>query len=80
MSNKEPGCQDAFLNHLREKGVQISIYLVNGVRLNGYLIEHDRFSLLLMQEGKLQLIYKSAISTVLPSLPVKLFDDVSTQA
>jgi len=74
MSCKGQGCQDAFLNHLMERLILVSIFLVNGVRLNGVIIGHDKFSLQLLHEGRLQLIYKSAMSTILPSTPISLFE------
>lgn len=71
MSDK-PLLQDQFLNHLRKNKIQLSLFLVNGVKLQGIVTGFDPFCLLLKSGTQQQLIYKSAISTIAPLSPVDL--------
>lgn len=64
--------QDQFLNHLRKNKTQLSLFLVNGVKLQGIVTGFDPFCLLLKSGTQQQLIYKSAISTIAPMTPVDL--------
>lgn len=67
--------QDPFLNILRKERIPVSIYLVNGIKLQGQVESFDQFVVLLKNTVS-QMIYKHAISTVVPSRPVKIpFDD-----
>ncbi len=59
--------QDDFLNNLRQNKVSVTVFLVNGVKLQGIITWFDSFSLLLRRDGHTQLIYKHAISTIMPS-------------
>ena len=70
MSNKGQLLQDPFLNQLRKEHVQVSIYLVNGIKLQGQVESFDQF-VVLLKNSVSQMIYKHAISTVVPSRPVK---------
>jgi len=63
--------QDAFLNHLLTNKISTTIFLVNGVKLQGVLTSFDTFSLLLRRDGHAQLVYKHAVSTVMPSIPLE---------
>jgi host factor-I protein len=74
MSDKKQNLQDVFLNHVRKDRVPVTIFLVNGVKLQGVVTWFDNFCVLLKREGQVQLVYKHAISTVMPSLPVNLWD------
>src|SRR4051794_25761274 len=58
--------QDTLFEHLRKHGVPVTIYLVNGVRLQGTVAEVDSYSLLLTKGSASQLVYKSAISSIMP--------------
>lgn len=58
--------QDVFLNQVRKERVAITIYLVNGFQLKGYVVGFDNFTVILENEGKQELVYKHAISTVIP--------------
>jgi host factor-I protein len=70
--------QDPFLNVLRKERIPVSIYLVNGIKLQGQIESFDQFVVLLKNTVS-QMIYKHAISTVVPSRPVKIpFDDDSS--
>lgn len=63
-SSKPINLQDNFLNHVRKQGITINIYLVNGFMLKGKVSGFDNFTVILESEGKQQLIYKHAISTI----------------
>ncbi|MSO65204.1 MAG: RNA chaperone Hfq [Alphaproteobacteria bacterium] len=74
MAEKSQNLQEVFLNHVRKSKAPVTVFLINGVKLQGAITWFDNFSLLLRREGHSQLIYKHAISTVMPSQPVQLFD------
>lgn len=67
---KSQNLQDAFLNLLRKNKVPITMFLVKGVKLQGIVTWFDNFSILLRRDGQSQLVYKHAVSTVMPSQPV----------
>lgn len=64
--------QDIFLAELVKTGAPTTVFLVNGVKLQGVVVGFDTFSLVLRRDGHSQLVYKHAISTVLPVTPVNL--------
>jgi host factor-I protein len=66
--------QDTFLKHLRDNRVEVTIFLVTGVRLQGWIKRFDNFMLLLVRGNSSQVVYKHAISAVYPAEPVQLFD------
>ncbi|MCE2482932.1 MAG: RNA chaperone Hfq [Alphaproteobacteria bacterium] len=66
--------QDVFLNHIRKNKAPVTVFLVNGVKLQGVITWFDNFSVLLRRDGHAQLVYKHAISTVMPAQPVQLFE------
>ncbi len=74
MTDKKQNLQDVFLNHVRKDKVPVTIFLVNGVKLQGVVTWFDNFCVLLKREGQVQLVYKHAISTVMPAQPVNLWD------
>jgi host factor-I protein len=74
MTDHKPNLQDAFLNHLRKQKVASTVFLMNGVKLQGIITWFDAFSLLLRREAHVQLIYKHAVSTIMPNSPVNLFE------
>ena len=71
---KTQNVQDVFLNHVRKNKISVTVFLLNGVKLQGIISWFDNFSMLLRRETHAQLIYKHAISTIMPSGPLKLFD------
>ncbi len=71
---KKQNLQDAFLNSVRKSKTPLTIFLVNGVKLQGVVTWFDNFCVLLRRDGQVQLVYKHAISTIMPSAPVQLFD------
>lgn len=76
-SDKNQNLQDVFLNHLRKAKMPVTVFLVNGVKLQGIITWFDNFCVLLRRDAHSQLVYKHAISTVMPSQPVQLFDPTS---
>ena len=73
-SEKSQTVQNVFLNHIRKQKTPVTIFLVNGVKLQGIVTWFDNFSVLLRRDGHTQLVYKHAISTVMPSVPIQLFE------
>jgi len=69
-SEKHPGLQDGFLNILRREKEPVTVFLVKGVKLQGIITWFDNFSLLLRRDGQSQLVYKHAISTIMPANPM----------
>ncbi|MGV3555260.1 MAG: RNA chaperone Hfq [Croceibacterium sp.] len=67
---KGANLQDVFLNHLRREKMPVTMFLVKGVKLQGIVTWFDNFSILLRRDGQSQLVYKHAISTIMPSQPV----------
>ena len=63
--------QDTFLRHVREHKVPVTVFLTNGVRLQGHVGAFDTYSILLVRDRQAQVVYKHAISTILPSEPVR---------
>lgn len=74
MAAEKHSLQDTFLNHVRKNKVPVTIFLVNGVKLQGVITWFDNFCMLLRRDGQSQLVYKHAISTVMPSQPINLYD------
>lgn len=67
---KGPNLQDQFLNLLRKNKTPVTMFLVKGVKLQGIVTWFDNFSILLRRDGQSQLVYKHAVSTIMPSTPV----------
>ena len=74
MASDKANLQDAFLNNVRKAKVPVTIFLVNGVKLQGVITWFDSFCVLLRRDGQSQLVYKSAISTIMPSQPISLYE------
>ena len=73
-SEKKQNLQDTFLNSVRRSKTPLTIFLVNGVKLQGVVSWFDNFCVLLRRDGQSQLVYKHAISTIMPSQPVQLYE------
>ena len=73
--------QDTFLNYVRKNKIPLTIFLVNGVKLQGVVTWFDNFCVLLRRDGHSQLVYKHAISTIMPGHPIQMFEpeDVATE-
>jgi host factor-I protein len=69
-AGKTQNLQDAFLNLLRKNKVPVTMFLVKGVKLQGIVTWFDNFSILLRRDGQSQLVYKHAISTIMPGQPI----------
>ena len=75
MGSSQSNLQDSFLNSVRKTRNPVTLFLVNGVKLQGVITWFDNFSVLLRRDGTVQLVYKHAISTVMPSLPLDLMGE-----
>jgi len=64
--------QDIFLNRARKEGISLTLYLVNGYQIKGLVKGFDNYTIILDSEGRQQLIYKHAISTIIPSSPINI--------
>lgn len=80
MPNDNHNVQDVFLNHIRKQKTPVTIFLVNGVKLQGIVTWFDNYSVLLRRDGHSQLVYKHAISTVMPATAINLFDGEKAEA
>lgn len=71
--NKSPiNLQDTFLNQIRRENLPVTIYLVNGFQLKGLIKGFDNFTVIIEFEGRQQMVYKHAISTVMPIRPINI--------
>ncbi len=75
MTDKNPNIQDVFLNKIRKEKHTVTVFLINGVKLQGIVTWFDNFSMLLRRDSQIQLVYKHAISTIMPSGPLSLHDE-----
>ncbi|WP_339872321.1 RNA chaperone Hfq [uncultured Brevundimonas sp.] len=71
---KRQNLQDTFLNTVRKTKTPLTIFLVNGVKLQGIVTWFDNFCVLLRRDGQSQLVYKHAISTIMPAAPVTMYE------
>nr|WP_184194108.1 RNA chaperone Hfq [Polymorphobacter multimanifer] len=74
MGDRANNLQDVFLNAVRKTKTPVTMFLINGVKLQGVITWFDNFSVLLRRDGHSQLVYKHAISTVMPAAPLSLFE------
>ena len=74
MASENQNLQDAFLNQVRKEKNSVTVFLINGVKLQGVITWFDNFCLLLRRDGQSQLVYKHAISTIMPSQNISLYD------
>jgi host factor-I protein len=79
MSNETPSLESSFLNHVCEQKMPLTIFLVNGVKLQGSITWVDSTSMLLSRDGHSQLVYKHAISTIMPNQPIEVFEGSATE-
>jgi host factor-I protein len=79
MSEKQQNLQDTFLNAVRKSKSAVTIFLVNGVKLQGNITWFDNFCVLLRRDGQAQLVYKHAISTVMPLGPIQLQEETAIE-
>ncbi len=74
MAADKQNLQDAFLNQVRKSKIPVTIFLINGVKLQGVITWFDNFCVLLRRDGQSQLVYKHAISTIMPGGPLNLYE------
>ena len=74
MAGEKQSLPDSFLNGVRKDKNPVTVFLVNGVKLQGVITWFDNFSLLLRRDGTSQLVYKHAISTIMPGQPLSFFE------
>ena len=79
MAERPQSLQDTFLNHVRKQKTPLTIFLINGVKLQGIVTWFDNFCVLLRRDGHSQLVYKHAISTIMPGQPINLMEGESTE-
>ena len=70
--NKSENLQETFLNQIRKEKLSVTIFLINGIKLQGIITWFDNFSILLKRDTHIQLVYKHSISTIMPSTTVSL--------
>lgn len=73
-AEKSQSVQDVFLNKIRKDKVPVTVFLMNGVKLQGIVTWFDNFCVLLRRDAHSQLVYKHAVSTIMPQHPVQLFE------
>jgi host factor-I protein len=78
MGKSQVNLQDIFLNQMRKEKIPVTMYLVNGARLTGTIKGFDNFVILMKQENQ-QLVYKHAISTIIPERPVELQETLESR-
>ncbi len=79
MTKAQINLQDSFLNQVRKENIPVTIYLINGFQLKGLIRGFDNFTIVLDSDGKQQLVYKHAVSTVTPFKAVNLNQSASEQ-
>ena len=75
MTNKAPNLQDLFLTAARRSETPVTVFLVNGFQMRGVVEGFDVFTVVLQSDGKQNLIYKHAISTIMPLQPISLQEE-----
>ncbi len=78
-NEKSQNVQDVFLNTVRKAKTPVTVFLVNGVKLQGIITWFDNFSALLRRDGPPQLVSPHALSTVMPGAPIMLFDPAKAE-
>ncbi len=76
---KKQNIQDLFLNTLRKNKTPLTMFLVNGIKLQGVVVSFDNFCVMVRRDSHMQLVYKHAISTVMPNGPISLYDGESEE-
>ena len=74
MSSDRQNLQDAFLNQVRKTKIPVTVFLINGVKLQGAITWFDNCCILLRRDGQSQLVYKHAVSTIMPTQNISLYD------
>ena len=74
MTGKQSTLQDIFLNQARKEKIPLTVFLTNGFQIRGLVRGFDNFTVILDVEGKQELVYKHALSTIIPARPLNLED------
>src|SRR5215212_4065119 len=77
--DRAPTLQDTFLRHVQEHSVPLTVFLITGIRLQGYITHFDNYGVALTRDRQTQFVYKRVISTISPMIPIRLYagaDDV----
>lgn len=77
---KQLNLQDVFLNQARREKITVTIYLTNGFQFKGIVRGFDSFTVILDCEGKQNLVYKHAISTIIPTRPISILDSAEAES
>ena len=75
MGHEKQNIQDTFLNTLRKKKMPVTVFLANGVKLQGNITGFDNFCILLRRGPQVQLVYKHTVATVVPAGPISLHEE-----
>ena len=71
--DRAPNLQDTFLMHLQEHSVPVTVFLITGIRLQGYITRFDNYGVALTRDHHTQFVYKRVISTINPMVPIRLY-------
>ena len=77
---KSQNLQDIFLNNARRQRISVTVFLLNGVKLQGFITWFDNYSILLKRDGHIQLIYKHAVSTIMPATTIDLQEQLTPES
>ena len=77
---KSQNLQDIFLNNARRQRISVTVFLLNGVKLQGFITWYDNYSILLKRDGHIQLIYKHAVSTIMPATAIDLQEQLTPES
>ena len=76
---KSQNLQDVFLNNARRQRISVTVFLLNGIKLQGFITWFDNYSILLKRDGHIQLIYKHAVSTIMPATTIDLQEQIPNE-
>ena len=71
--DRAPSLQDTFLRHVQENSVPLTVFLITGIKLQGYITHFDNYGVALTRDRQTQFIYKQVISTISPLVPIQLY-------
>ena len=71
--DRAPSLQDTFLRHVQEHSVPLTVFLITGIKLQGYITHFDNYGVALTRDRQTQFVYKQVISTISPLVPIQLY-------
>ena len=71
--DRTPSLQDTFLRHVQENSVPLTVFLTNGIKLQGYITHFDNYGVALTRDHHTQFVYKRVISTISPLVPTRWY-------